>query len=72
MLRLLCTVRNSEKVRKTRETLSSREEEDQQRMVLGVSGQPFSFERDSPCEVTFEATSAVNGTIDAVKSFIDA
>jgi hypothetical protein len=63
---------NSEKVRKTRETLSSRDEEDQQRMVLGVSGQSFSFERDSPCEVTFEATSAVNGTIDAVRNFIDA
>lgn len=67
----LCALICSEKVRKTRETLSTREEEEQ-RMVLGAPGQPFSFERDSPCEVSFEATSATNGTIDAVKAFIDA
>jgi len=57
-----------EKIRKTRQSLEVTG--DTETIPLGREGKEFSIERDSPVEVTFAATSAKSGSIDALCDFI--
>mmetsp|Transcript_16151 Transcript_16151/g.56341 ORF Transcript_16151/g.56341 Transcript_16151/m.56341 type:complete len:408 (+) Transcript_16151:2177-3400(+) len=40
------------------------------RLVLGREGQPFEFETDAPCEVTFCAVDVVAGKLEGVRDFL--
>lgn len=61
-----------DQLKETRSSLESTSNEAGEPLMLGMAGKTFSFDVDSPCEVTFSACSAKKGGIhlEAVQDFI--